>query len=152
MTKEEFLKFWVKNPNELMPNPENRHKAVVIKDLFLKQLDEIISEAIASHEVKHEKLLIEANSVFNHVLKYYDLIDKDEIWRQWKDLLIAFRELPDAYQPKEGGEGLVPFETISLPTEEEIETMAKAKPISSGHICNRKHGANFVINKLKGNG
>lgn len=43
----------------------------------------------------------------------------------------------------------VPFETISLPTEEEIETMAKAKPISSGHICNRKHGANFVINKFK---
>ena len=52
--KQEFLNFWVKNPNELMPNPENRHKAVVTGELFMKQLDEIISEAIAEHEAKHD--------------------------------------------------------------------------------------------------
>ena len=46
----------------------------------------------------------------------------------------------------------IEWKEIHLPTDEEIEIMSKAKPILSGHICNRKYGAKWVINKIKSDG
>lgn len=73
MTAQEFRNFWITNEFELMPDPDNPHKAICKGQLFDRMLAELIE-----HYCREQREIILRSCKFSSDGDYY-FASKDEI-------------------------------------------------------------------------